>query len=325
MLRAAFASLAAVLTLAAPFAASAQDAYPSRPVKFVVPFPAGGPLDVPARLVAQKLTELWGKPVIVENQAGASGSIGANTVARAEPDGYTLLVTVDIPLTMYPAVAKKLPYDPQADFRPVGIFARLQNGLFLHPSVPAANVGELVALAKKQPGKLTFSSAGIASPAHFAGELFKVIAGIDLVHIPYKGAAPAMSAALAGEVSMMFGPTTQGAPHVRTGKLKLLGVTGPRPSGVLPEAAPLSQQGFPGLVVFNWEGVAAPAKTPDAVVETISAGWNRVMGDAGVRAKLAAMDLEPTWDGPEVMRRAMAEDLKRWAELANRARIEAPN
>ena len=124
---------------------------------------------------------------------------------------------------------------------------------------------------------------------------------------------------------MMFGPTTQGAPHVRTGKLKLLGVTGPRPSGVLPEAAPLSQQGFPGLVVFNWEGVAAPAKTPDAVVETISAGWNRVMGDAGVRAKLAAMDLEPTWDGPEVMRGAMADDLKRWAELAKRARIEAPN
>ena len=307
------------------FPVPAQDAFPSRPVKFLVPFPPGGPLDVPARLIAHKLTEHWGRPVVVENQAGASGSIGANAVARAPADGYTLLVTVDIPITMYPSVAKNLPYDPQADFRPVGIFARLQNGLFLNPSVSAGSVSELVALAKKQPGKLTFSSAGIASPAHFAGELFKVIAGIDLTHVPYKGAAPAMSAALGGEVDMMFGPTTQGAPHVRTGKLKALGLTGTRPSQVLPGVKPLSEQGFPGLVVFNWEGVLAPARTPDAVIQAIDAGWKRVMSDAEVRGKLTAMDLEPVWDGASVMREAIAADSKRWADLARRANIKSPN
>jgi tripartite-type tricarboxylate transporter receptor subunit TctC len=304
--------------------AAAQEAYPSRPVKFVVPFPPGGPLDVPARLIAQKLTEQWGKPVVVENQAGASGSIGANAVARAAPDGYTLLVTVDIPLTMLPAVAKQLPYNPRTDFRPIGSFARLQNALFVNPSVGVASARELVELAKKNPGKLTYSSAGIASPAHFGAELFKVIAGIDLTHVPYKGAAPAITAAMAGEVDMMFGPITAGVPHVRSGKLKALGVTGPLPSTQLPGVKPLVEQGFPGLVFFNWEGVFAPAKTPDAVAEKIVAGLKGVMSDAEVRSKLLGMDLEPVWDGPEQVSHAMAGDLMRWTQLARVAKIEAP-
>jgi len=305
--------------------AAAQEAYPSKPVKFVVPFPPGGPLDVPARLIAQKLTEHWGRPVVVENQAGGSGSIGANAVARAAPDGYTLLVTVDIPLTMYPAVAAQLPYDSQGDFRPIGSYARFQNGLFVHPSVGVGTARELVELAKKQPGKLTFSSAGIASPAHFGGELFKSIAGIDMTHVPYKGAAPAMAAVLSGEVNMMFGPTTQGTPHVRSGKVKALGVTGPKPSPLLPGVKPLAEQGFPGLVFENWFGVFAPAKTPDAVAEAIGAGWKQVMGDAVVRARLSGMDLEPRWDGPERVRQAIASDLERWRGLAKRAGIKSPN
>jgi tripartite-type tricarboxylate transporter receptor subunit TctC len=304
--------------------AAAQDSYPSRAVKFVVPFPAGGPLDVPARMIAQKLTEFWGKPVVVENQAGASGSIGANAVARAAPDGYTLLVTVDIPLTMFPAVAKKLPYDPQKDFRPIGAFARLQNALFVNTRVDVSSAGELVELAKKQPGKLTFSSAGIATPAHFAGELFKMIAGIDLTHVPYKGAAPAMRAALSGEVDMMFGPIAAGLPHVRSGKLKALGVTGPAPSALLPGVKPLSEQGFPNLVFFNWEGVVAPAQTPDAVAHTIAAGMQKVMSDAEIRSKLQGMDLEPVWDGPETLTKAIAADLTRWSKLARAAKMEAP-
>ncbi len=322
MLRTSLRILVSMLAaLAAP--AAAQEPYPSRPVKFIVPFPPGGPLDVPARLIAQKLTERWGKPVVVENQTGASGSIGANAVARAAPDGYTLLVTVDIPLTMYPAVARQAPYNPRADFRPIGAFARLQNALFVHPSVGVASPKELVELAKKQPGKLTFSSAGIASPAHFGGELFKSIAGIDLTHVPYRGAAPAMTAVVAGEVHMMFGPTTQGVPQVRAGKLKALGVTGPRPSPLLPGVKPLAEQGFPGLVFVNWEGVFAPARTPDAVAEAIGAGFRRVMGDE-VRTKLMDMDLEPVWDGPEQVSKAIADDLARWSELAKAAKIEAP-
>ena len=304
--------------------AAAQEAFPSRPVKFVVPFPPGGPLDVPARMIAQKLTEHWGKAVVVENQVGASGSIGANAVARAAPDGHTLLVTVDIPLTMFPAVAKKLPYDPKADFRPIGSFARLQNALFVHPRVNVDSAKALVELAKKQPGKLSYSSAGIASPAHFGAELFKVITGTDITHVPYKGAAPAITAAMAGEVDMMFGPIGAGLPHVRSGKLKALGVTGPLPSTQLPGVKPLVEQGFPGLVFFNWEGVFAPAKTPDAVAQTIGAAFQKVMGDPEIRSKLLGMDLEPVWDGPETVAKAVAGDLMRWSQLARAAKIEAP-
>jgi tripartite-type tricarboxylate transporter receptor subunit TctC len=306
------------------FPAMAQDAYPSRPVKFVVPFPAGGPLDVMARLVAQKLTEHWGKPVVVENVSGGTGSIGANAVARAAPDGYTVLVTVDIPLTMYPAVAKSLPYDPRADFKPVASIARTENALFVNASVNAASTGELVALARAQPGRLTFSSAGIASPAHFAGELFRSIAGIDMTHVPYKGAAPAMSAAVSGEVSLMFGPIPQGLPHLKSGKLRVLGVTGPEASPLLPGVKPLAEQGFPGLVVFNWYPVMVPARTPDAVAEAIAAGLKHVFGDPALRARLEGMGTTPTWEGPQAVMRTIDADIRRWSELARRARIEPP-
>jgi len=316
-------AIAAVLSLAA-FSSVAQEAYPSRPVKFIVPFSAGGPLDVPARLIASKLTDLWDKPVIVENQPGASGSIGAAAVARAAPDGYTLLVTVDIPVTMFPAVAKKLPYDPVKDLVPVGAFARLQNGLFVNPSVGVETTAQLVELAKKSPGKLTFSSAGIASPAHMAGELFKVAAGIDMTHVPYKGAAPAMAAALSGEVDMMFGPITQGLPQVKSGKLRALGVTGPNPSRLLPDVKPLSKQGFPDLIVYNWEGVFAPSGTPQNVLRAVDAGWAQVMKDREVRARLEGMDLVPVWEGSDSLKKTMAADLKRWTELAKRAGIQSP-
>ncbi|HEV8107096.1 MAG TPA: tripartite tricarboxylate transporter substrate-binding protein [Burkholderiales bacterium] len=302
----------------------AQEAYPSRPVKFVVPFAAGGPLDVMARLVGQKLAEQWGKPVVVENQVGGSGSIGAATVARAPADGYTLLVTVDIPLTMYPAVAKQIPYNPRTDFRPIAAVARSDNGLFVNPALGVATVKELVELAKRQPGKLTFSSAGIAAPAHFAGELFKTIAGIDMTHVPYKGAAPAMSAAMSGEVSMMFGPIPQGVPHVRAGKLKALGVTGPLASPLLPGVKPLVEQGFPGLLIFNWYGVLAPAKTPDAPAQAVRSALKQAMNDQLLRARLSDLGTEPVWDEADTVANAIAADLMRWGQLARVAKIEAP-
>jgi tripartite-type tricarboxylate transporter receptor subunit TctC len=302
----------------------AQEAYPSRPVKFIVPFAAGGPLDVMARVVGQKLTEQWGKAVVVENQVGGSGSIGANAVARAAPDGYTLLFTVDIPLTMYPAVAKQVPYNPRTDFRPIASVARSDNALFVNPSLGVSTVKELVALAKQQPGKLSFSSAGIAAPAHFAGELFKVIAGIDMVHVPYKGAAPAMTAAMSGEVNLMFGPIAQGVPHVRSGKLMALGVTGPLPSPYLPGVKPLHEQGFPGLVVFNWYGVLAPARTPDGPAQVLRSHLKQVINDEAVRSRLSELGIDPVWDEPETVTKAIAADLMRWTQLARVAKIEAP-
>jgi len=320
-MKAIFAVLACI---AAAFPAAAQEPYPSRPVKFVVPFPAGGPLDLIARLVAQKLTETWPRPVVVENVAGGTGTIGANAVARAAPDGYTLLFTVDIPLTMYPAVAKQVPYNPRTDFRPIAAVGRSDNGLFVNPALGVSTAKELVELAKKQPGKLSFSSAGIAAPAHFAGELFKTIAGIDMVHVPYKGAAPAMTAAMSGEVSMMFGPIPQGVPHVRAGKLKALGVTGPLPSPLLPGVKPLVEQGFPGLLVFNWYGVLAPAKTPDAPAQAVRSALNQAMNDQALRARLSDLGTEPAWDEADTVAKAIAADLMRWGQLARAAKIEVP-
>lgn len=305
--------------------AAAQDSYPSRPVKFVVPFAAGGPLDLLARVVAQKLGEDWNNPVVVENVTGATGSIGAHNVARAAPDGYTLLVTVDIPLTMYPAVAKKLPYDPQADFKPIASIARTDNGLFVNAALGVSSVKELVELAKKQPGKLTFSSAGIGSPAHFGAELFKVIAGIDMTHVPYKGAAPAMAAALSGEVSLMFGPITQALSQVKAGKLKALGVTGTNSSPLLPGVKPLVEQGFPGLLVFNFYPVMAPAQTPDPVIRKVHAGLKTVMSDPGVRKRLQAVGIEPVWDDAPQVSAALKSDRQRWSALAKQARIQPPN
>jgi tripartite-type tricarboxylate transporter receptor subunit TctC len=225
---------------------------------------------------------------------------------------------------MYPAVAKQVPYNPRTDFRPIASVARSDNGLFVNPSLGVSTTKELVELAKKQPGKLTFSSAGIAAPAHFAAELFKVIAGIDMTHVPYKGAAPAMTAAMSGEVNLMFGPIPQGVPHVRAGKLKALGVTGPLPSPLLPGVKPLVEQGFPGLLVFNWYGVLAPAKTPDAPAEAIRSSLKQVMDDAGLRARLSELGTEPVWDEPATVAKAIDADLMRWAQLARVARIEPP-
>lgn len=317
--------LAALVGLVLVVTAHAQDVYPSRAVKFVLPFPAGGPLDLLARLTAQKLGEQWGKPVVVENVSGGSGSIGANQVARAAPDGYTVLLTVDIPLTMYPAIAKSLPYDPRKDFRPVASVARTANGLFVNPAkVSASNTQELVALAKAQPGKLTFSSAGIGAPAHFAGELFKSIAGIDMIHVPYKGAAPAMAAAVAGEVDMMFGPITQGLPQVKAGKLRAFGVTGTQASPLLPGVRPFVEQGFAGLVVDNFYPVMVPARTPDNVVNTLSAGLKRVFDDPEVRSRLESAATVIVWDGPEEVLRNIENDTRRWADLARKAGIQAP-
>jgi tripartite-type tricarboxylate transporter receptor subunit TctC len=190
--------------------------------------------------------------------------------------------------------------------------------------VNAATTQELVAYARANPGKLAFSSAGVAAPAHFAGELFKVIAGIDMTHIPYKGAAPAMSAAVAGEVDLMFGPITQGLPQVKAGRLRALGVTGTEASPLLPGVKPLVEQGFPGLVVENFYPVMLPARTPDSVVATLSAGLKRVFDDPDLRAKLEGMATPVVWTGPDEVVRSIDADIKRWADIARRAKIDAP-
>jgi tripartite-type tricarboxylate transporter receptor subunit TctC len=316
--------LIAAATLAAfPLASRAQGTYPSRPVKLIVPFSAGGPLDTLARIVSQKLSEAWPQAVIVENKAGATGGIGTDSVARAEPDGHTLLFTVDIPLTMRPAVTKDMTYDPRTDFRPIGALGRTFNALFVHPSVGVSSVAELIAKAKAEPGKLTFSSAGYGSPAHFGGELFKTETGVNMTHVPYKGAAPAMNALLAGEVSMFFGPVTQGLPHVRAGKIRVFAVTGTKPSSLLPGVKPFGQMGYPTIVIGNFYPVLAPKGTPDAVLASARDALRRIIEDAATRERLDKMGLEPDWIGPDEVARLIDTEIRRWAEVAKKAGVKA--
>jgi tripartite-type tricarboxylate transporter receptor subunit TctC len=316
---AAIAAAAAAVALVTP--APAQDAYPAKPVRFIVPFPATGPLDVMARLYAQKLGERWGRSVIVENRPGATGAIGADAVAKAAPDGYTLLFTVDLPIVMAPALTKP-PYDPKADLAPVAGVGETMNLLVVHPSAGAATLPELVAAAKAKPGALTFASAGNASPGHLCVEMLKSAAAVDLTHVPYKGAAPAMQAALAGEVSMFCGPITQGLPHVKSGKLRALGVTGPKTSPLLPELKPLAAT-YPGLVVSNWYAVFAPPKTPPAVVAFLRAELRKTYDDPDVRSRLEAVGMDALWLEPAQVTAAIDRDLAKWSDVVKKANVKA--
>lgn len=309
----------AAFALAAPVAA--QDTYPSKPVRFIVPFPAAGPLDTMARLYAQKLGERWGKSVIVENRPGATGTIGADAVAKAAPDGYTLLFTVDLPIVMAPALMKT-PYDSKADLVPIAAVGDTMNMLVVHPSAGVSSLSELVAAAKAKPGALTFSSAGNASPGHVCVEMLKTAAGIDLTHVPYKGAAPAMQAALAGEVSMFCGPITQGLPHVRSGKLRALGVTGAKASPLLPDLKPLAAS-YPGLVVSNWYALFAPPKTPAAITGFLQAEMRKTYDDPEVRKRLDAVGMDPLWMDPAQLRVAIDRDLVRWNGVVKASNIKA--
>jgi tripartite-type tricarboxylate transporter receptor subunit TctC len=309
----------AVFALAAP--AVAQDAYPAKPVRFIVPFPATGPLDVMARLYAQKLGERWGKNAIAENRPGATGTIGADAVAKAAPDGYTLLFTVDLPIVMAPALMKP-PYDPKADLVPIAGVGETMNMLVVHPSAGVSTLAELVAAAKAKPGALTFSSAGNASPGHLCVEMLKSAAGVDLTHVPYKGAAPAMQAALAGEVSMFCGPITQGLPHVKSGKLRALGVTGAKASPLLPELKPLAAT-YPGLVVSNWYAVFAPPKTPPAVLAFLRAELKRTHDDPEVRKRLESVGMDPLWLEPAQVSAAIDRDLAKWSGVVKAANVKA--
>ena len=318
-----FSVIAACALSVFAFAAQAPEAYPSHPVKLVVPFPAAGPLDVLARIVSQKLSEQWSQPVIVENKAGASGGIGTDAVAKAAPDGYTLLLTVEIPLTMRPAVTRDMSYDPRADFAPIAGLTRSDNALFVHPSVGVSTVAELIAKAKADPGKLTFSSAGYGSPAHFGGELFKTETGVSMTHVPYKGAAPAMNALLAGEVSMFFGPVPQGLPHVRSGRIKVLAVASTAASALMPEVKTFGALGYPTVLVSTWFGALAPKGTPAQVVEKSRESLRMVIDDPAVRDRLEKVGMNIEWMEPAQFARAIDVDIKRWAAVAKKAGVKA--
>lgn len=314
-------------TLALIFAAmvfaggAAAQGYPERSVRMVVPFPPAGPLDLMARLYAQKLSEHWGKPVVVENRVGATGTIGTEAVAKAPSDGHTLLFTVDLPVVMAPALFKP-PYDVKADLLPIAILADGMNALVVHPSVGVNTLAELIALGKAKPGSLTYSSAGNASPGHMCAEMIKSAAGVNFTHIPYKGAAPAMTAVVAGEVSMFCGPVLQGLPHIKAGRLKALAVTGSGPSPHLPDVRPLAAS-YPGLVVTNWFGAFAAPRTPPAIAQILRDAFRRAFDDPAIQQKLSGAGLDPLWVEGKDFEASIERDLAKWTRVVRESNIKA--
>lgn len=293
--------------------------YPARPIRIVSPFAAGGSTDILARLIGQKLTASWGEPVIVDNRAGAGGIIGSDLVAKAQPDGYTLLLTSTSAHAINPALHRTLPYDPLRDFAAVTQVATGHNILVVHPSVPAKSVQELIALAKSNPGTLTFSSGGNGTPAHIAGELFNSLAKVDMVHVPYKGGGPAAVALLAGEVSLSFGSVTTVLPQVRANRLKALAVTGAKRSSMVPELPTIAEAGVPGYALNSWYGVLAPARTPRQIVAKLSAEIVRILNLADVRAKLLQEGVDPEGTTPQEFSAFIRAEVEKWPRLVKAA------
>jgi tripartite-type tricarboxylate transporter receptor subunit TctC len=275
---------ALLLALLAPEARAAE--YPVRPIKLVVPYAAGGPTDVLGRLVADFLARDLKQATVVENKAGAQGAIGAEAVARAEPDGYTLFVAAASIIVLNPMLYRKLPYDPAKDFKMLALVTDLPVVMEVHPSVPAKNVAEFVVYAKQNPGKLNFGSAGTGGTIHLAGEMFKQMAGIDMIHVPYKGAGPALTDLLAGNIQVMFDTLSTALPPVKSGLLRPLGVSSSERSPDLPDVPTIAESGYPDYRVSVWYGIAAPAKLPADISQKLSASLDRALNDDAFRASL---------------------------------------
>lgn len=310
------------LAPAVAFAQAPAGAFPSRPVRIVVPYTPGGSNDVIARLVGQKLQEMWPHPVVVENKPGAAGNIGANEVAKATPDGHTLLLTNINIVSMNPGLIERMPFDPQKDFAPISLLGTTSLALVVHPAVPAQNVQQLIALARRDPGKLSYASSGNGSPQHMSAEMFKAMTGTSLLHVPYRGAAPAIADLLAGQVQVSVGVVNQLIPHIRSGKLRALGVTSRKRLSNLPEVPTLDEAGVPGYESEIWLGLAAPAGTPPATIDFINQALRRVMAMPDIIEKLAAQGIDVQVSTPEQMRQRGVDDLKRWGDIIRSAGIK---
>jgi tripartite-type tricarboxylate transporter receptor subunit TctC len=293
--------------------------YPTRAIHFINPFPPAGPGDILARLYGEKLSQDLKQPVVVENRAGATGTIGTEAVVKSQPDGHTLLFTVDLPITMAPAL-RKLRYDPRHDLVPIAAVATSDNVLVVNPSAGIRSMAELVAAAKARPGALTFSSAGNASPAHLCGEMIKQQTGIDLIHVPYVGSAPAMNAVLAGDVTMFCGPIPQALPHVKAGSVHALGVTGTKPSPLLPDLKPLSAS-YPGFVVSEWFGLFAPAATPPTVTKALEDELKAIFAGPELQHRLTPLGLDPEWKSGPDLSAQIENDTARWRAFITAANI----
>jgi tripartite-type tricarboxylate transporter receptor subunit TctC len=303
--------------------APAQD-YPSRPVRIIVPFATGGPADVYARYVGQRLQAALGQPFVVENKPGAGAITGTQEAAQAAPDGYTLLMMSNTH-TVNETLIPNRPYQLMRDFAPVAPVNYSDLVLVVHPSVAANNVGELLALARSKPGSLNYASSGTGTPYHMAGELFKSMASIDVVHVPYKGSSGARTDVLAGHVHLMFDAVTAMAPHVKGGKVKALATSGRARSTILPEAPTVAESGVPGYEAVIWLGLMAPAKTPPAVLRKLNAEVAKIVNQPEVQKEWAAQGATGMTQGVEEFDRYLRADIEKWAQIVRKAGIKAEN
>jgi tripartite-type tricarboxylate transporter receptor subunit TctC len=296
-------------------AASHAQAFPSKPIRFVVPYPAGGPLDTIARLLGAKVAESTRQPVVVDNKPGAGGNIGADLVAKSPADGYTILMGAVATHAINPTLYKAIPYDPIKDFAPVTQVASTPNVLVVNPSVPASNVREFIAHAKANPGKLSFGSGSIGSAGHLAGELFKATAGVDMVHVPYKGAAPAMQDLVGGQIQLMFDNLASALGQVKAGKVRALAVTTARKTPLAPDLPTIAESGLAGFDISTWFGVFAPAGTPKEALDRLHAEFTRALAAPDVREKMLALGAEPVGNRPEEFAAYIKSEADKYAKV----------
>jgi tripartite-type tricarboxylate transporter receptor subunit TctC len=303
---------------------SSAQGFPEKPIRFVVGFTPGGPSDILARALGQKLAERWNQQVVIENRPGAGGNVAAEAVARSAADGYTWLLGNNSILATNHSLYRSLPYDPVKDFAPVSLVAVQPNILVVHPQVPANSVAELIALAKKNPGKLNYASSGAGAAAHLAGELFKTMAGVDLVHVPYKGAQPALTDVIAGQVQVMFATSASVIPFIKAGKLRGLAVTSARRSPSVPDLPTVAEAGVAGFEAITWHGVVVPAATPAPLVERLNREIVSVLGLPDLRERLAALGAEVLAGTPREFADYIAAEIPKWSKVVrdSGARIE---
>jgi tripartite-type tricarboxylate transporter receptor subunit TctC len=314
--------VALALALGIVLEAAAQP-YPAKSIRFIVPFPPGGSADILARAIGQKAGEGLGQSFVVENRPGAGTAIGAEALAKSAPDGYAIMIGTVSSHAINPALNPKLPFDPVKDFTPISLVASIPFAMVVHPSVPAKTVQEFVELARARPGTLNYSSAGSGTSNHLAGELLRSMTGIDIVHIPYKGSAPALNDLIAGQVSMMFDLVLTATPHVRSGAVRGLAVTGAQRSSALPGLPTVAESGIPGYEVSAWFGIFAPAGVPQPVVQRLNAEFVKALQQPDLRQRLASQGAEPLTSTPAEFSAYLASEIDKWAKVVKAAGMKA--
>jgi len=310
-------AVTAALTAAASVYAQTPAPYPIKPVRIITPTAAGGSLDTSARIIAQKLTEMWGQQVTIDNRAGAGGIVGADAAAKSTPDGYTLLFASNGNIATTQALYKKIPYDPLRDFVPVILVAETPYVLIVHPSLPAKNVADLIRLAKAQPGKIDFASSGSGSTPHLAGELFKTMAKVNIVHVPYKGSPAAHTSVMAGETSLEFSGLPSSLGQIKSGKLRALGVAGAKRSSIAQDIPTIAESGLPGYAANSWSSTLVPTGTPAAIVAKLNTDIRAALAAADVRQRMLGQGFEVVGSTPEQFAAYLRSEITKWTKVIN--------